>query len=84
MYLLLQAYGAQEYEVVGLVTQRAMVVCSCVSLLTIAVWSQLHHILAFIGADGLYATLILPAVNVSMSSCSTPNPEILVYVITIG
>nr|POF10616.1 protein detoxification 16 [Quercus suber] len=64
-----QAYGAKQYRMLGIHTQRAMIVLllSCIPITLI--WATAHHILVFLRQDpeisaaaGLYARFLIPCI----------------------
>ena len=44
-----QAYGAQQYEVMGLILQRATIMCLLLSAFIVAGWTQIHWLLPLLG-----------------------------------
>ncbi len=50
MCMLLQAYGAQEYGHMGVILQRATIICLLLSAIIIAGWTQMYRLLPLLGA----------------------------------
>ncbi|XP_071907727.1 protein DETOXIFICATION 16-like [Coffea arabica] len=64
-----QAYGAKQYHMVGIHTQRAMFVLLLVCIPLACLWANTGHILAFFGQDpeisaeaGVYALYMIPTI----------------------
>lgn len=55
--VLLQAYGAKKYHLLGTIMQRAMLICSVAFCLIMCLWSQLNPILKAAGMSSTSAAL---------------------------
>ncbi|XP_019104571.1 protein DETOXIFICATION 16 isoform X2 [Beta vulgaris subsp. vulgaris] len=63
------SYGAKQYHMLGIHTQRAMVVLICISIPLAFIWKNTGQILAFLGQDpeisaeaGIYAHYMIPSI----------------------
>ncbi|KAL0013356.1 hypothetical protein SO802_000425 [Lithocarpus litseifolius] len=64
-----QAYGAKQYRMLGIHTQRAMIVLLLSCFPIILIWAKARHILVFLRQDpeisaaaGLYARFLIPCI----------------------
>ena len=57
---IVQAFGAGQYTRVGVVLQRALLICSLAMLAVILLWTQLKRLLLLAGAHAVQAAVPAP------------------------
>ena len=51
MSLYVQVFGAKNYGAIGIILQRAVLICTLASFAIAATWSQMHRLLVALGVN---------------------------------
>lgn len=53
-----QAYGAHQWPLLGVILQRATIICWLTALLPLALWTQAHRLLLLLGEGGCAGVMV--------------------------